>query len=134
MRFTAHEYSLYSYYRFRFHVRDHREVALSMLAVLCNSGSLEGGQGVPSARQVTTALGGLARMGMKWGLLPQSEKSHPGLGLLPPATHALKSQDDKDKGGGDGDLQDALIEVSYFIFRGYFSKWSKSDRTQSESL
>ena len=47
---------------FRFHVRDHREVALSMLAVLCNSGLAED-EGVPSARQVTTSLGGLARMG-----------------------------------------------------------------------
>ena len=47
---------------------------------------------------------------MKWPLLPQSEKSHPGLGLLQPATaeSALMRKDSVER---SGHLQVALIEV-----------------------
>ena len=55
---------------FRFHVPAHRELCLRMLSRLCRQ---EEGESCTS-RQVTTAMGGLARAGMKWDHLDDAQQ------------------------------------------------------------
>ena len=56
--------------QFHFHVPAHKELCLRMLSRLCKQDEGE----LCTSRQVTTALGGLARAGMKMGHLNTAQK------------------------------------------------------------